>query len=219
MQLPRTGLQHTHAYPATGHFRPYCPATISLPQPRPAPGRNSRLYLPSCVACSLRPIKTAHRHCMPVRALILTPTGTGRPVADGVRLYWQAFAVARSATVVFSGINIDPQIRELRAGVRNHSRFTRTPAGSRHPKSVNLSRVEVLVMDEADRMLDMGFLPDIRRILSLLPASRQTLLFSATFSAEIKETGRPVSQDTAADRKLPARTRRPSRSRAKSCIP
>ena len=121
----------------------------------------------------------------PVRALILTPTRElADQVADSVRLYGKHLPL-RSA-VVFGGINIDPQIRELRAGVEI---LVATPGRLLDhvtQKSVNLSRVEVLVMDEADRMLDMGFLPDIRRILSLLPASRQTLLFSATFSAEIK---------------------------------
>jgi len=106
-------------------------------------------------------------------------------VGDSVKLYGKHLPLRSS--VVFGGVNIEPQSRELRAGVEV---LVATPGrllDHVQQKSVNLSRVEVLVMDEADRMLDMGFLPDIRRILALLPANRQTLLFSATFSPEIKK--------------------------------
>lgn len=122
----------------------------------------------------------------PVRALILTPTRElADQVGDSVKLYGKHLPLRSS--VVFGGVNIEPQTRELRAGVEI---LVATPGrllDHVQQKSVNLSRVEVLVMDEADRMLDMGFLPDIRRILALLPANRQTLLFSATFSPEIKK--------------------------------
>jgi len=91
----------------------------------------------------------------------------------------------RSA-VVYGGINIDPQIKELRAGVEI---LVATPGrllDHLQQKTVNLSQVQFLVLDEADRMLDMGFLPDIKRILSVLPAQRQSLMFSATYSDDIR---------------------------------
>ncbi len=121
----------------------------------------------------------------PVRALILTPTRElAMQVADSVKAYGRHVPL-RSA-LVYGGVPIDPQTKELRAGVEI---LVATPGrlldhvGAR---SVALGQVEVLVLDEADRMLDMGFLPDIRRILALLPARRQNLLFSATFSDEIR---------------------------------
>ena len=121
----------------------------------------------------------------PLRALILTPTRElAAQVEDSVRVYGKHLALR--AAVVYGGVDIDPQIAALRAGVEI---LVATPGrllDHVHQKTVNLSRVEILVLDEADRMLDMGFLPDIKRILSLLPSTRQNLLFSATFSDDIK---------------------------------
>ena len=115
----------------------------------------------------------------PVRALILTPTRElAVQVQDSVKTYSKHVAL-RSA-VVYGGVHIDPQIAELRAGVEI---LVATPGrllDHLGQKTVNLSQVQFLVLDEADRMLDMGFLPDIKRILSVLPAKRQSLLFSAT---------------------------------------
>jgi superfamily II DNA/RNA helicase len=121
----------------------------------------------------------------PVRALILAPT---RELAAQVQENVQAYSkyLPLRSTVVYGGINIDPQIAELRKGVEI---LVATPGrllDHLQNKSVNLSQVEFLVLDEADRMLDMGFMPDIRRILSHLPVHRRTLLFSATFPEEIK---------------------------------
>ena len=117
----------------------------------------------------------------PVRALVLTPTRElAMQVAEMAAAYGRHVAL-RSA-VVFGGVPLDPQIKELRRGVEL---LVATPGrlldlvGQR---AANLGQVEILVLDEGDRMLDMGFIPDIRRILALLPARRQTLLFSATFS-------------------------------------
>jgi len=122
----------------------------------------------------------------PVRALILTPTRElAAQVADSVRVYGQHLTL-RSA-VVFGGVDIDPQIAALRAGVEILIATPGRLLDHVHQKTVNLSRVEILVLDEADRMLDMGFMPDIKRILSLLPPTRQNLLFSATFSDDIKK--------------------------------
>ncbi|HET8609325.1 MAG TPA: DEAD/DEAH box helicase [Burkholderiales bacterium] len=121
----------------------------------------------------------------PVRALIITPTRElAIQVADSVAAYGQHTSLR--STVVYGGTNIDPQTKALREGVEV---LVATPGrllDHVQQKSVNLSQVQILVLDEADRMLDMGFLPDITRILSLLPRTRQSLLFSATFSDDIK---------------------------------
>ncbi|HET7828207.1 MAG TPA: DEAD/DEAH box helicase [Candidatus Limnocylindrales bacterium] len=121
----------------------------------------------------------------PVRCLVLTPTRElAVQVADSVKTYGRRVPL-RSA-VVYGGVPLDPQIKELLAGVEI---LVATPGrlldlvGQR---AANLAQVEILVLDEADRMLDMGFMPDIRRILDLLVSRRQTLLFSATFSDDIK---------------------------------
>ena len=120
-----------------------------------------------------------------VRALILAPTRElAAQVEESVRDY--AKHTQLRAACVFGGVSIDPQIAQLRAGVEI---VVATPGRLLdHPqqKTVSLSQVEYLVLDEADRMLDMGFLPDIKRILALLPERRQSLLFSATFPEEVK---------------------------------
>jgi len=121
----------------------------------------------------------------PVRALILTPTRElAAQVAESVRDYGKHLGLRPG--VVFGGVDIVPQIQMLRAGVEV---LVATPGrllDHVQQKTVMLGQVEILVLDEADRMLDMGFMPDIRRILALLPTKRQSLLFSATFSEEIK---------------------------------
>ncbi|MBS4098347.1 MAG: DEAD/DEAH box helicase [Sulfuricella sp.] len=122
----------------------------------------------------------------PIRAVILVPTRElAAQVADSVQTYGK-YLPLRSA-VVYGGVSIDPQLAELRRGVEI---LVATPGrllDHVQQKSVNFSQVEILVLDEADRMLDMGFLPDITRILGMLPAKRQSLLFSATFSEDIKK--------------------------------
>lgn len=122
----------------------------------------------------------------PIRALVLTPTRElAAQVYDNVRLYSE-YLDFRS-TVIFGGVNQNPQVRTLRSGV---DLLVATPGrllDLHQQKVLSLSEVEVLVLDEADRMLDMGFLRDIRRILALMPKKRQNLLFSATFSKEIKK--------------------------------
>lgn len=120
----------------------------------------------------------------PVRALILTPT---RELADQVSDNLTAYAADTPLRVgvVYGGVDIRPQADMLRRGIEV---LTATPGRLLDhvaQKSVNLSQVEIVVLDEADRMLDMGFLPDISRILQLLPKTRQSLMFSATFSEEI----------------------------------
>jgi ATP-dependent RNA helicase RhlE len=131
-----------------------------------------------------------------VRVLILVPTRElAMQVDASVRTYGRT--VPLRSTVVYGGIPIEPQIKALRAGVEI---LVATPGrlldhvGQR---TVNLGQVEILVLDEADRMLDMGFLPDIRRIIELLPPRRQNLLFSATFSDDIRNLSGSILTDPA----------------------
>ncbi len=120
-----------------------------------------------------------------VRALVLTPTRElAAQVEESVRTYGRHLKL-RSA-LVFGGVGINPQIDALRAGV---DILVATPGRLLDligQKAVDLGMVEILVLDEADRMLDMGFIRDIRKVLALLPKKRQNLLFSATFSDEIR---------------------------------
>src|SRR5690554_4005958 len=122
----------------------------------------------------------------PIRALILTPT---RELAAQVEEDIRNFGVNSDirSTVIFGGVNQNPQVARLRAGV---DVLVATPGrllDLQNQGLLSLSNVEILVLDEADRMLDMGFLRDIQRILKLLPAKRQNLLFSATFSKDIRK--------------------------------
>jgi ATP-dependent RNA helicase RhlE len=122
----------------------------------------------------------------PVRALVLTPTRElAAQVGESIRAYGKHLPL-RSG-VIFGGVNIRPQIQTLRQGI---DILVATPGRLLDhigQKTLNLSQVEILVLDEADRMLDMGFIHDIRKVLALLPRQRQNLLFSATFSNEIKQ--------------------------------
>ncbi|MBE9258581.1 DEAD/DEAH box helicase [Dolichospermum sp. LEGE 00246] len=121
----------------------------------------------------------------PIRALILTPTRElAAQVQESVRDYGKYLNL--NSMVMFGGVSIGPQKQKLRTRV---DILVSTPGrllDHVQQGTVNLSRVEVLVLDEADRMLDMGFINDIRRILSLLPKQRQNLLFFATFSDKVK---------------------------------
>ncbi len=119
-----------------------------------------------------------------VRALILTPTRElAAQVEESVKTYSKYLSL--KSTVVFGGVNINPQIRNLSNGV---DVLVATPGrlfDLASQKAVDLSNVEIFVLDEADRMLDMGFIHDIRKILTMMPKNRQNLMFSATFSDEI----------------------------------
>jgi len=121
----------------------------------------------------------------PVRALILCPTRElAMQVHEAVKTYSKHLPLRSICT--YGGVDIKPQIAELRQG---REIVVATPGRLLdlvQQKSVSFGSVEFLVLDEADRMLDMGFIPDIKRILALLPTTRQSLLFSATFSDEIK---------------------------------
>ncbi|EXI72132.1 MAG: ATP-dependent RNA helicase RhlE [Candidatus Accumulibacter sp. SK-11] len=121
-----------------------------------------------------------------IRVLILTPTRElAAQVEDSVATYGAHLPF--KSLVIFGGVSINPQIAALRKGV---DILVATPGrllDHAQQRNVDLSGVEVLVLDEADRMLDMGFIHDIKRVLALVPKKRQTLLFSATFSDEIRE--------------------------------
>ena len=132
----------------------------------------------------------------PVRCLILTPTRElAIQVAESVKTYGKHIPLR--SFVVYGGVNINPQIEELKRGVEI---LVATPGRLLDlvgQKAVNLGKVQILVLDEADRMLDMGFIPDIKRIIALLPMTRQTLLFSATFSDEIRKLSAQFLKDPA----------------------
>ncbi len=121
----------------------------------------------------------------PVRALVLTPTRElAAQVFESVQDYG-AFLDLKSA-VIFGGVNQNPQVQNLKRGV---DILVATPGrllDLQNQGFLSLANIEILVLDEADRMLDMGFLRDIKKILSLMPAKKQNLLFSATFSKEIR---------------------------------
>ncbi|BBA32770.1 DEAD/DEAH box helicase domain-containing protein [Methylocaldum marinum] len=135
------------------------------------------------------------------RALVLVPTRElAAQVSESVRIYGR-YAGVRAA-VVFGGVGLQPQVAALRRGI---DLLIATPGRLLDLVSqghANLSTIEFLVLDEADRMLDMGFIHDIRRILGLLPKVRQNLLFSATFSEDIRKLAagllhRPLSIEVA----------------------
>ncbi|MEO7496863.1 MAG: DEAD/DEAH box helicase [Massilia sp.] len=120
-----------------------------------------------------------------VRCLILTPTRElAAQVEESVRVYGKYTNL--NSAVIFGGVGINPQIKQLKHGV---DILVATPGrllDHMEQRTVDLSKIEILILDEADRMLDMGFIRDIKKVLAALPAKRQNLLFSATFSEEIK---------------------------------
>jgi ATP-dependent RNA helicase RhlE len=130
----------------------------------------------------------------PVRALVLAPT---RELADQVANNVKAYAKHSKLRVacVFGGIDMKPQTLELKKGVEVLIATPGRLLDHIEAKNAVLNQVEYVVLDEADRMLDIGFLPDLQRILSFLPKQRQTLLFSATFSPEIKRLAESYLQD------------------------
>jgi ATP-dependent RNA helicase RhlE len=141
----------------------------------------------------LQLLGASQRH---IRVLVLVPTRElAAQVQESIRVYGK-FAPVRS-TVVFGGVGIHPQIEALRRGV---DIVVATPGrllDHVQQRTIDLRRVEILVLDEADRMLDMGFIHDIRRILKLLPPKRQNLLFSATFPDEIRALAATFMRDPA----------------------
>ena len=130
----------------------------------------------------------------PIRSLILVPTRElAAQVFESVKTYGKYLPL--KCTVVYGGVNMDPQITDLRAGVEILVATPGRMLDHIQQKTMRLSKVEILVLDEADRMLDMGFLPDIKRILALMPQQRQSLMFSATFSEEIKKLANNILKE------------------------
>jgi ATP-dependent RNA helicase RhlE len=121
-----------------------------------------------------------------IAALVLTPTRElAAQVEESIRTYGKYLQL--TSTVIFGGVGMNPQISKLKSGV---DILVATPGrllDLQQQGHLDLSTVEILVLDEADRMLDMGFLPDVKKILALVPSEKQSLLFSATFSDEIRE--------------------------------
>ncbi|MDH5737850.1 MAG: DEAD/DEAH box helicase, partial [Gammaproteobacteria bacterium] len=151
---------------------------------RTGTGKTAGFTLPMLqILSSLEPAGSKSAH-----ALILAPTRElAAQIGESVNAYGR-FTGLRCLTV-FGGVNIRPQIQRLHKGV---DVLIATPGrllDLQNQKAVNLDKVSFFVLDEADRMLDMGFIPDIRRIVSSLPAKKQSLLFSATFSAELRKLG------------------------------
>ena len=150
-------------------------------------GKTAGFTLPILELLSKGPLAGSNQ----ARALIVTPTRElAAQVADSVETYGRHLNL-RSA-VVFGGVKINPQMMKLRKGV---DILVATPGrllDLYNQNAVKFDHLEVLVLDEADRMLDMGFIHDIRKILSLLPKNRQNLMFSATFSDDIRKLARGI---------------------------
>src|SRR5512142_2152503 len=144
-------------------------------------GKTAGFTLPMLQRLMEKPVTGKHF----IRALVLTPTRElAAQVEESVRLYGKYLPL--KSMMMFGGVNINPQIKQLHGRV---DILVATPGrllDHAQQKTVDLSHVEILVLDEADRMLDMGFIRDIKKVLALLPRQRQNLLFSATFSDEIK---------------------------------
>ncbi|RDK04659.1 DEAD/DEAH box helicase [Paraburkholderia lacunae] len=148
-------------------------------------GKTAGFTLPILQRLNTMPAAATAAGKRAVRALILTPTRElAAQVEESVRAYGKYLKL--KSTVMFGGVGINPQIGALRSGV---DIVVATPGrllDHMQQKTIDLSHLEILVLDEADRMLDMGFIHDIKRVLAKLPPKRQNLLFSATFSDEIK---------------------------------
>ncbi len=153
-------------------------------------GKTAGFTLPLLELLNSRQVKGKR----PVRALILTPTRElAAQVGESVATYGKYLPLR--STIIFGGVKINPQIAKLRQGV---DILIATPGRLLDhvgQGTLDLSRVEILVLDEADRMLDMGFIHDIRKVMNLMPAGRQNLLFSATFSNDIKRLARDLLEE------------------------
>ena len=160
-------------------------ATASKAAKRSAPDRSNKPILKKDRGKKSLPNQSSASR-RPIRALIVTPTRElAAQVGESVETYSKYLPIR--STVIFGGVKINPQISKLRQGV---DILIATPGrllDHVNQRTIDLSQVEVLVLDEADRMLDMGFIHDIRKILALVAEERQTLLFSATFSGPIKK--------------------------------
>ena len=149
-------------------------------------GKTAAFTLPMLHRLASGPAATSKFGNRGVRALVLTPTRElAAQVEESVRTYGKHLAL--KSTVIFGGVGMNPQIGRIKRGV---DVLVATPGrllDLQQQGYMDLSQVEILVLDEADRMLDMGFIHDVKKILALLPATKQSLLFSATFSDEIRD--------------------------------
>jgi len=168
-------------------------------------GKTAAFTLPLLQRLSTEPRVTNRRGVNAVRALILTPTRElAAQVEESVRTYGKYLDL--TSMVMFGGVGMGAQIEKLRRGV---DILVATPgrlldhAGQ---GTLDLSQVQVLILDEADRMLDMGFIHDIKKVLALVPKQKQTLLFSATFSDEIRELANGLLRNPASIQVTPRNT-------------
>jgi ATP-dependent RNA helicase RhlE len=148
-------------------------------------GKTAGFTLPMLHRLMAKPAVRDAKGRLPIRALILTPTRElAAQVEESVRTYGKYSKL--TSAVIFGGVGMQPQIDKLRRGI---DILVATPGrllDHLQQRTMDLSHVEIFVLDEADRMLDMGFIHDIKKVLAVLPAQKQSLLFSATFSDEIK---------------------------------
>ncbi len=148
-------------------------------------GKTAGFTLPMLHRLMEKPAVRDIKGRLPIRALILTPTRElAAQVEESVRTYGKYSKL--TSMVMFGGVGMQPQIDRLRKGV---DILVATPGrllDHHQQRTLDLSHIEIFVLDEADRMLDMGFIHDIKKVLAIVPAQKQSLLFSATFSDEIK---------------------------------
>ena len=148
-------------------------------------GKTAGFVLPMLHRLMAQPAVRDVKGRLPIRALILTPTRElAAQVEESVKTYGKYSKL--TSMVMFGGVGMQPQIDKLRRGV---DILVATPGrllDHHQQRTLDLSHVQIFVLDEADRMLDMGFIHDIKKVLAVLPAQKQSLLFSATFSDEIK---------------------------------
>jgi len=145
-------------------------------------GKTAAFVLPLLHHLTKSPAHRTHRH---VRALVLTPTRELAQQAEDFVTTYGRFTELQSLSI-YGGVNMDNQLKRLHRGIDIVIATPGRLLDHINRRTIDLSRVEVLVLDEADRMFDMGFIQDVRTIISRVPAKRQTLLFSATMSKEIR---------------------------------
>ena len=148
-------------------------------------GKTAAFALPLLQRLASAPAPAQAQGRRPIRALILTPTRElAAQVEESIRVYGKRLSL--TSAVIFGGVNINPQFAMLRKGV---DILVATPGrllDHLGQGTLDITKVETLILDEADRMLDMGFIRDIRRVIAVLPKKRQNLMFSATYSDEIR---------------------------------
>ncbi len=154
-------------------------------------GKTAAFALPLLQILSNNPSK---KKCRKPRALVLTPTRElAAQVGESMRIYGRRLSL--TSTMIFGGVNINPQIDRFKRGV---DIVVATPGrllDHAQRRTIDLSQIEILILDEADRMLDMGFIHDIKKIMAYVPRQRQNLMFSATYSSSIKKLADTILDD------------------------